>query len=109
METMAESLPFSTFAVFAGDSCAAGVACLALDVAATPPMAVSAPRTAAPVSTHAFRFTGPPRRSHRGPCVVTALLPRGVENAHTTVRCGGWDSIRVDEGLTIDGVREVLH
>ena len=45
----------------------------------------------------------PPLPHHRLPrtpaCggVTAALLHRGVENAHTTRRCRGWDSIRVDE------------
>ena len=64
---MAESVPFSTFAVFAGGSCAAEVACFAPDVTTTPPVAMTATRTAAPASTHVFRLTGrsppPPPRS----------------------------------------------
>ena len=56
---MAERVRFSTFTVFAGGSCAAEVACFALDVTTTPPVAITAARTAAPASTHVFRVTGP--------------------------------------------------
>jgi hypothetical protein len=59
MATMAESFPLSTFAVFAGGSFAAGVACLGLDAATTPAVAVAATRRAAPASSHVFRITGP--------------------------------------------------
>ena len=52
--------PRSTVAVFAGGSCAAGVACLAPDMTTTPPATATATRTAAPASTHVFRVTGPP-------------------------------------------------
>src|SRR5262249_11849771 len=41
--------------------------------------------------------------------VPPARLRRGVENAHTTGRIRGWDSTRVDEGVTGAGIRKVLH
>src|SRR4029079_4300267 len=40
---------------------------------------------------------------------ITALVHRGVEDGHTTVRCGGGNATRVDERLTVDRVRKVLH
>src|SRR4029453_18788831 len=40
---------------------------------------------------------------------IAARVHRGVENARTIRRCGGWDSSPVDDGRAIDGVRKVLH
>ena len=40
---------------------------------------------------------------------LAALLHRGIENGHTIGLIGGWDLVRVDERLAVDGVREVLH
>ena len=93
--------------MFAGGSCAAGVACFALDMATTPPVAATATRTAAPASTHVFRITGPltpaaaAKSRHFCIAALRMLMPPG--------RCRGWDSIRVDEGPIRGGVREVLH
>src|SRR3954452_21315042 len=39
---------------------------------------------------------------------TAALVRRGIENGHTTGLIGGRDLGRVDQGLTVDGVREVL-
>jgi hypothetical protein len=60
METIADSFPLTTFTVFARGALAAAVACCALDLATTPPVAATATRTAAPASNHRFRITGPP-------------------------------------------------
>src|SRR5439155_25944733 len=38
-----------------------------------------------------------------------SLVHRGVEDAHTARRIRGRDASRIDEGLTVDGVRKVLH
>src|SRR4051812_30182426 len=48
----------------------------------------------------------PPRRLIQD---VAALVHCGVENGHTTGLVAGWDLVRVDDGLAVDGVREVLH
>src|SRR5207302_10850505 len=40
---------------------------------------------------------------------MAALVHRGVENGHATRPIGGRDSSRIDEGLTVDRVRKVLH
>src|SRR3954454_14490741 len=40
---------------------------------------------------------------------IAALVHRGVENAHSTCRVGGWDSIRIDERLAGGGIRKVRH
>src|SRR4029077_8783621 len=40
---------------------------------------------------------------------TAALLHRGVKQAHTTVRSGGWDSIRIDQRPIWGGVRKVRH
>src|SRR5690349_5381935 len=53
-----------------------------------------------------------PSPAPRDACIrgeTAALLHRGVENVHTILRCGGWDSIRIDHGPIWVGVREVLH
>src|SRR5439155_16192834 len=42
-------------------------------------------------------------------CVLAALPHRGVENGYATVRCGGWDPIRVNEGRIWRRIWEVLH
>src|SRR5207245_7835308 len=46
-----------------------------------------------------------------GACIrgeIAALLHRGVDRRNA-IPCGGWVSIRVDEGPIWGGVREVLH
>src|SRR5919201_2301181 len=40
---------------------------------------------------------------------VAALAHCGIENGHAARFVRGWDLVRVDEGLAVDGVREVLH
>src|SRR4030095_3640519 len=103
---MSESLPFSTVAVFTG-SFAAAVAWFAPDRGVTPPVAPAATGPPAPARTHCSRIIAPlhPRRRRE----VAALPHRGVENAHTTLRCGRWDSTRIDERLVISGGREARH
>jgi hypothetical protein len=57
-ETMAESVLLSTRAVPTGSCRAAAVACLALDITATPPVAVATARITAAASAQVFRLTG---------------------------------------------------
>ena len=59
---MAERFPLSTCTVLVGGASAVGVACVALDMTATLPVAVRATRTAAPANTQIFRIIGPPVR-----------------------------------------------
>src|SRR2546426_11129941 len=40
---------------------------------------------------------------------MAARVHRGVEDGHAARLVGGRDSIRIDEGLTVAGVRKVLH
>jgi hypothetical protein len=56
-ETMSESFPRSTVAVFTGGSCAAGLACSAFTVATTPAVAAAATRTTAAATAQVFRLT----------------------------------------------------
>src|SRR5919202_5537987 len=93
---MAESFPFFTFTVLGGGSCAAWVVCVALDMPTTPPVAVTATRTAAPASTQLFRFTGPPGRLHsRRDRGTSPSLPGAPEcSDHPSLRRMGFDSCR---------------
>ena len=94
---MAESFPFSTFAVFTGAAVRPEFASVAAGHRRPrrrwrPRQPGRPPRPAA----HVLRLTARhPSRAGEG---VAALLHRGVEHAHAPGSRGGWDSIRVDEG-----------
>ena len=78
---MAESSPRWTFTVFAG-SCAAGVACSALDMATTPPVTITATRTGAAASAHVLRFTGRSSAlARKSPHFSCAALNPGMSSA----------------------------
>src|SRR4029077_9976971 len=62
------------------------------------------PRRPAPIASASPAPRHPGRRRE-----TAALLHRGVKQAHTTVRSGGWDSIRIDQRPIWGGVRKVRH